>query len=233
MCYIQVIQTVNSMFEYPLVKGLGALIGLYIVYWLGLRAYFSQKEFENVRLRYLDAGLDMACSQVEYALGVYRSNWQLLLRYTKLCRELKVPFDSKDFFTQFRELDQSKFQITPGHRISTLVPNKVIWNFYQLVFSFVGVTNEKIKADFGSALKVVSKDPNNPIHKGFAPEGEKLAHELDAESKKFYLFLSELNNLAHIFEQQQIKRKDIDSFSKREDVVEIVSRVEAIFPEDN
>ena len=233
MCYSQTLQITNAIFDSTAGKGVGALIGAYIVYLLGLRAYFSQKEFENVRLRYLDSGLDLASSQVEYALGVYRSNWALLLRYAKLCRELKAPFDAEDFFIQFRELDQSHFQITPVHRIKALLPSEVIWSAYQQVFSFVGTTNDKIKADFGPVLKMLSENPLNPNRELIVADAEKLAHELDDTSKKFYVYLFELNNLAQVFEQQKFKRKDIHKFSKQKDVSEIVARLESSFPNDS
>lgn len=224
------LQSTNAIFDSTLVKGVGALIGAYIVYWLGLRAYFSQKEFENVRLRYLDGGLDLASSQVEYALGIFRSNWALLLRYAKLCRELNAPFDAADFFAQFRELDQAQFQITPAHRIKALLPSELIWSAYQQVFAFVGTANEKIKADFGPALVMLSTNPANPNRQVIVTEAENLAHELIGASKKFYIYLSELNNLAQVFEQQRLKRKDLQKFSKRKDVREIVARLEATFP---
>ena len=230
MCYIQILQRANAIFDSTPVKGIGALIGLYIVYRLGLRAYFSQKEFENVRLRYLDAGFDLASSQVEYALGIFRSNWALLLRYAKLCRELNVPFDATDFFAQFRELDQAQFQMTPTHRIKALLPSEVIWSAYQQVFSFVGTANNTIKADFGPALEMLSKNPGNPNRAAIVSKAEKLAHELSDASRKFDVYLSELNNLSQVFEQQRLRRKDLQKFSKRKDVREIVARLEAGFP---
>lgn len=216
-----------------IIGGVSTLIGVYIVYWLGLRAYFSQKEFENVRLRYLDAGLDLASAQVEYALGVFRSNWMLLLRYAKLCRDLNAPFDAADFFAQFRELDQGQFQITPAHRIRALLPSEVVWSVYQEVFAFVGTANDKMKADFGSALNMLSKNPASLDRAAFFSEAEKLAQELNDASQKFYIYLSELNNLAQVFEQQRLKRKDLQRFSKQKDVKEIVTRLEAKFPTDN
>jgi len=53
------------------------------------------------------------------------------------------------------------------------------------------------------------------------------------QSQKFYVYLSELNNLAQVFEQQKFKRKDIHKFSKRKDVGEIIARLESSFPSDS
>jgi len=232
MCYEQAIDTLNAILDLPVVKGLGSLLALYVVYRLGLRAYFLQREYEEVRARYLDRGLDLASAQVEYALGVFRTNWSLFLRFAKLCRELNVPFDAADFFHQFRELNQDQFQIAPVHRINALLPNEVVWNQYQRVFSFVGTTNDKLKADFGPALQMLSQNPNHPNRSEIVSEAEKLAHELGDKSNEFYVYLSELNNLAQVFEQNRIRRSDIGSFAQRKDVTEIVKRLAAAYPED-
>jgi len=231
MCYHQLLHTINATFESPIIKGIGALLGIYAVYWFGLRAYFSQREYEDVRSRYLDKGLDLASAQVEYALSVFRSNWGLFLRYIKLCRDMNSSFDARDFFNQFQELDQSQFQVTPVHRINALLPNGIIWNQYQKVFSFVGTSNDKIKADFGPALEAIAENPNQPNRSLIVEEAEKLAHELEEESNQYYTYLSELNNLAQVFEQQRVRRKELQTFSERQDVVEIVQRLEKAFPE--
>lgn len=232
MTYAQFIQALSMTLDSPVVKGIGGLAGLYIVYRLGLRAFFLQREYENVRSRYLDNGLDLASAQVEYALSIFRSNWSLLLRYTKLCREMASPFEPEDFFAQFREIDQSQFQITPVHRINALLPNEIIWNQYQRVFSFVGTSNDQIKADFGPALRVVAQNPNQPNRAKIVSEAEKLARELGDGANQFYVYLSELNNLAQIFEQHPIRRVDVPSFSKRKDVKQIMQRLMEAFPGD-
>jgi hypothetical protein len=53
-----------------LIAVLVALLGAYAAYHLGLAAYVRQKEFENVRTRYLDNGVELTCSHVDCALGV-------------------------------------------------------------------------------------------------------------------------------------------------------------------
>jgi hypothetical protein len=232
MCYQQIMDVLNPIFDSPIAKGVGALLGLYAVYRFGLRAYFLQREYEEVRGRYLDRGLDLASAQVEYALSVFRSNWSLFLRYAKLCREMNAPFDAADFFQQFRELDQDQFQIAPVHRINALLPNEVVWNQYQRVFSFVGTTNDKIKADFGPALQMLAENPMHPNRGAIVAEAEKLALELGDKSNEFYVYLSELNNLAQIFERERIRRRDLTAFAARKDVVAIVERLAAAYPEE-
>ncbi len=51
------------------VKYVITIIALYIGYRLGLRAYFTQKDFELVRQRYLAEGVDEVAADIEYGLS--------------------------------------------------------------------------------------------------------------------------------------------------------------------
>ena len=224
-----VVDTINQLAESGLVTILGALLAAYVVYRLGLRAYFLQKEYEHVRTRYLDNGFDLASSQIEHALGVYRTNWALLLRYTKLCRDMGQSFKVEDFFVQFRELDQSHFQVAPGHRINSLLESKLLWDAYQQVFSFVGTSNDTIKADFGAALPMIAGQSSHPRKAEFVADAERLAIDLNKKSERHYLFLSELQNLAQLFEKEQLSRKSLAEFRSRDSVKAVMSRIGELY----
>jgi len=102
-----------------------AVIGL--VYLLGQKAYFRQKEYENVRARYLDKGVELVCSQVGYVFSVFNSNWTLYLRTLKQYRDIEEFVAVDDFFVQFIELDLGQFQTTPIHKVNVLLNNQVVW----------------------------------------------------------------------------------------------------------
>lgn len=224
-----VIDTINQIAESGFAKVLGGVLAAYVVYSLGLRAYFLQKEYEHVRARYLDNGFDLASSQIEYALGIHRTNWALLLRYTKLCREMAQSFIVEDFFVQFRELDQSRFQIAPAHRISSLFESKLLWNAYQQVFAFVGTCNETIRADFGAALPAIAGQANHAKKAEFVADAEKLALDLSKKAERHYLFLSELQNLAQLFEKEQLSRASLEKFRSRDLVKAAMSRIGELY----
>lgn len=226
------IDIVNQIVQSGFAKVIGGLVAVYIAYRLGLYAYFRQKEYEHVRSRYLDHGFDLASAQIEYALGVHRTNWMLMLRYVKLCREMGQPFKVEDFFVQFREIDQSRFQIAPAHRIHSLLENKLLWDAYQQVFAFVGTCNEMIKADFGAALPVIAAQSNHAKKAEFVADAEKLAKELNEKAKKHYLFLSELCNLAQLFEKEQLSRASLGNFRTRDSVKAVMSRIAELYKDE-
>jgi hypothetical protein len=219
--------TVARWLEMPLGKGAGALLGAYIVYWLGLRTYFRQKEYEHVRERYLEQGFDIAIAQIDYALAVYRSNWALFLRHVKLCRDTTGPFHADAFFETFKEVDQSRFQLTPIHRLGKLLEVEALWALYQSVFSFVGTKNDEINADFGAALRALERDPVGYDKAKMVAEAESMARQMNEESHKHYLFLSELQTLAHLFERKRYSRRSLKKFAKRKDVGEILDTMRA------
>lgn len=209
------------------------LVTAYIVYRLGLRAYFRQKEFENVRKRHLDGGVELVCSQVDYALGVHRHNWMLLFRTMKQYRDIEEHISVEDFFDQFIEIDQSYFQITPMHKVQVLLKDQVVWEAYQQVFSFVGTTNDKIKADFGAVLKAMLEKPNHPNKEAFLAEAHRFAVEVNKESEKFSVLLAALQDIAEVLERENLDQKAIAAFASREEAQNAVRRLRDVFPAED
>jgi len=226
------IDLIRPLLESGLAKFVGGLIAAYVVYRLGLSSYFRQKEYEHVRSRYLDHGFDALTAEVEYALSVYRTNWALVLRYTKLYRDIQQPLDVSDFFHQFREFDQAHFRLVPAHRLKSLLQDDTIWNGYQRVVAFVNATNDTIKADFGVALRILSSQANHPDKASFVQKAESMAAEMNVKSRTHYVFLSELQNLARLFEAEQFSRTSIVDFKSREAVKTIMSRLATIYPNE-
>jgi hypothetical protein len=219
----RLVSALTAFANTPIGQGIGVLLGAYLVYWFGLRAYFAQKEYENVRDRYLAQGFDVAIANVEYALGVHRANWMLMLRHLKLCRDTDGPYHSDELVSGFVELDHQKFQVTPVHRIGRLLEADDLWGFYQLVFAFVGTKNDFIRADFGATLRMMDTAPQMYEKSEFVQKADALAQEMNEEAKQFYLFLHELHSLAHIFERERYTRKSVAEYAKRKDVQEVLA----------
>ena len=208
-----------------------ALAGAVIAYRLGLSAYFRQKEFENVRTRYLDQGLELACSHVDYVLGVFRNNWALMLRSLRQYRDADQLMPFEDFARQLREVDQSYFQLTPVYKIKSLVGSDIFWVAHQKVFSFVGTANETIKADYGLALKEMLEHPHHPAKDEFLKKGLEKALELNQDAQRYYTLVAELQGLAEMLERENLSRDAVQTFRDREDVKKVIERVANLFPD--
>lgn len=215
-----------------LVSVLVALLGAYLAYRLGLAAYFRQKEFENVRTRYLDNGVELTCSHVDYALGIFRNNWTLMLRSLKQYRDIEGHVQFDDFLAQLREVDQGYFQIAPIYKIRALVGSHIFWVAYQKVFAFVGTSNDFIKANYAPALKAMIERPGDPRKDAFIEDAQNKALELEKKTEIYYSVLAELQTLAEILEKENLTRQAIATFHERKDVMELVARVERLFPSE-
>lgn len=222
---------VNSCLDTPLAKAIGAFLLAYVVYLFGRSAYFSQREAEQGRERYLDNGIDLVAANVDYALGIFRHNWTLFYRYLKLYRESDTQITYDDFFKQFQELDQARIQLAPAHRLQSLIANNVIWVAYQRVLAFVVTKNDKMKAEFFLTLENAKAAGVDVNREGVVKAGERMADDMSVEAEKFYRLLAELMDLAAIIEQTRLNRCSLAKIHKREDVRRIVAALRKIFSE--
>jgi hypothetical protein len=223
--------TADHFFDRPLAEAVGAVTVLYLAYRFGLLAYFRQKEAEHARQRYLDQGLDLAASQVDYALSVFRNNWTLALRYLQLYREAPIALDISEFFSLFRELDQERFQLSPVHRISAFLDDPIVWNGYQSVFAFVGTQNNFLRAEFGRTLAELAPNPGHPKKETFIKDATEKIVALSKKTDSLYIFTSELMSLARVFERQALSPKDFDRFRTQPEVEAILRRLHEQFPD--
>jgi len=201
-----------------------------LVYWLGLKAYYKQKEYENVRSRYLDNGVEIVISQVDYALGVFRHNWMLMLRTLRQYRELESQVSINDFLAQFREIEQNKFQLAPIYKIKPILNDDVLWIAYQSVFSFVGTTNDKIKADFAGVLREILEHPEKADKEGFLKEAENFSKDINEEAQKYYVIISVLHEISEILEKGKYSTESIYNLHKTEECKEFVKTLHQHFP---
>lgn len=206
------------------------LLAALLVYWLGLKAYYKQKEYENVRSRYLENGVETVISQIDYVLGVLRHNWMMMLRTTRQYRELESQVSVNDFLEQFREVKQDKFQLAPIYKTKPLLNDDVLWRAYQSVFSFVGTTNDKIKADFIGVLSELLEHPEKANKAGFLKEAERFALRIDRDAKKFYQIIGCLHQIAETLEKGKYTVKKVYELHKTKEYVEIVSELNKLFP---
>ncbi|MCG8085693.1 MAG: hypothetical protein JAZ13_08255 [Candidatus Thiodiazotropha taylori] len=195
-----------------------AIIIAFFVYRLGLHAYHKQKSYEQVKSRYLKEGLDLWTSQCDYALGVFRRNWSLMLRVTKEYREYDNNANVNDFFEKFTELDYAHYQIGPNSRIRSLINDEVFWNCYQNVFAFVATSNDSMKADYGVALRKMMERQNHPGKSEFIDAAIQMSDDQDEKSKPFYEMVSIMFQLSELFAKSNYSINDMNEFSLRRDV---------------
>jgi hypothetical protein len=136
------------------VKYLFTVITLYIGYRFGLLAYYRQKDYELVRQRYLDNGVDEVAANIEYGLSVYRNNWARGLQVIRMFRDVGDQINPNMLEEGFVNFDQSKFQMSPHHRMESLVGDMVFWRVHQKLAAFVITSTGHIKEDMCTEIKL-------------------------------------------------------------------------------
>ena len=58
-----------------IIRGVVTLAAAGLASWVALTLYFRQKEYELIKQRYWEGGVDVVAAAVEQALGVVSHNW--------------------------------------------------------------------------------------------------------------------------------------------------------------
>lgn len=225
-----IIHSVNTIIEQPVTKAIGAIALAYSAYWFGLRSYFQQRRADQARLRFVENGIDDFAAQLDALLSVQRHNWQMMLRYLKLVRDAADTVIPDEFFHTLREVDARTFNIVSAHRVVDLVGDKLFWNGYQSVYSFVGTKADFIYGDFGSALRSIAANRENVDIEGFVAEADRAAREMGDAVDPLYKFTSHVVSIAAIADANVFDRRTAMAFKDREDVRELVGELRKDFP---
>jgi hypothetical protein len=219
---------------YEFLKDVGAagapLGAAFVAYLLGLRAYHLQREYELVRRRYLDEGLDAFAADVEHALGVFKNNWQHSLNVLKHYREMDAAMRRELIDTGWLDVEMSQFRVRPNYRVGTLVGDRVFWNIQQLLFAFVGTTTAFFKDDLGGAVRhAISggalKGPKQTMIDEYVQQCEK---HLDT-ANRYHILLGEVQAITTEFERKRFTLASVQKFKDREVVKSSVKRLKDAF----
>jgi hypothetical protein len=219
---------------YELLKDLGSGIAplgaALVAYLLGLRAYHLQREYELMRRRYLDEGLDAFAADVEHALGVFRNNWQHSLTILKHYREMDRAMRKELLETGFLDVQISQFRVRPNYRISTLVGDRVFWNVQQLLFAFVGTTTAFFREDLCGAVRhAVSGGALKGSKQDMIAEYIKVCDQHLATADRYHIVLGEVQAVTAELEKERFTLNSVQKFKDRQAVKEIVQRLKEAF----
>jgi hypothetical protein len=122
--------------------------------WLAMKVFLHQKEFELVKQRYLEGGIDEVAAQHEAVFGIFNHNWARCLQLTKMFRDTKGAFDIAELQRGFLYLDASKFCTIAHHRIGVLTGTQLYWNVYQLALSYAVNANSSVTVEIPEVYRL-------------------------------------------------------------------------------
>jgi hypothetical protein len=210
--------------------GLAPLLAAFVAYLLGLRAYHLQREYELVRRRYLDEGLDAFAADVEHALSVFRNNWQHSLTILKHYRELDTRMRKELLNTGFVDVQLAQFRVRPNYRIRTLVGDQVFWNVQQLLFAFVGTTTVFFREDLCGAVRhAVNGGALKGPKREMIDQYVKACDEHLATADRYHVLLAEVQAITAQLEEERFTLSSVQGFKDRKAVTDSVERLKQAF----
>ncbi len=204
----------------------------FILYLLGQRAYFMQKEYEHRRKRYFDDCLDELIAQTEHALQIFRHNWGKALSLHKQIRDLDRSAQINTKVDHFSEIDPSAFSISPSKRFGTLIQDKSFWAIQQKLFGFTRNASQFFSADYYGFIRFYLKgnEPTKPV-KEILDDYWKDMLDLNSESYQYYVLLEEYENLASALESHKLTKDVIGQFHKEQVVKDSIKKIRRAFEE--
>lgn len=217
-----------------LIKGAFVLGAVALGAFIALRVYFLQKEYELVKQRYLEGGVDVVASELESALGVASHNWARCLQICKSFRDTGANFDIKELDRGFLDFDNSQFQQIAHHRIGSLIQSQIIWETFQSAMAYTSSANGTFTKEMPEAIRL--RCTTSLITKDQASMADTMVNdlrELHEGSFKFAFIIRELHALSLMLEAEKLNLKAISKFSKRPEVQQLVERLRATFPDEH
>lgn len=216
-----------------LITGILAAI---IAPFVGLLIYFRQKQYELVRNRYLDNGVDVLLAHVEYALGIFRHNWARSLNVLKHFRDMGADMPPDLYKSGFLELEPVAYKTAHTFFLKEITGSDIFPNVLQLLFSFVHNANALFIYDLCSVVRLsvegAKETKLNAPKKDIIEAYFSKLEEVNAECNKFYIFQGILHDISHALSQERFSFKNIEQFRNNEVVRRSIETLEKEFGEE-
>jgi len=226
---------VDNCFLLPILKHIGSIIfsdtvfAAILVPLIGLFVFRRQREYELVRKRYLDEGLDIISDHVEYAQGVFRHNWARSLSLIKNFRDAGKDTAKELYSTDFIQLDPSRFELSRNYILKELVGDNIYSKVQELMFAYVTEANSFFMYDLCQMVRMYVEGTSQlkikSTRAAIVEEFTKHTIEKEKEFRRFYSLLGELRTLSTILVREKFTFKDINEFKKKREVQLSIKRL--------
>lgn len=220
----------------PLAPVLAVVIGPSValfIFLLGRSAFYRRKEFELVRDRYLNEGLDQLVTRADYALQVFNHNWAHSLNIIKTVRGLKREANIDVFLQDLVPPDAAMLELSVNRKVRELLQSEVTYDVHQLLASFVHNSFLKMRDDLGNAIRLYTDD--SPEFQGkLSPKAIEDQYlpvllELYAESNRYYFFVKQVQELANLLQKEKFGFKAVSQFGQKAEVKSIIHSLEKYY----
>jgi len=205
---------------------IAALVASILAPKVGLLTYYRQKEYELVRERYLDNGLDLISFQVEHALRIFRHNLARSLDALKFFRDMgdKMPLSVLE--SGYLNLPSDAFDTSRYNVLEALLGEdcKYFWDLYQFTFAFVGTKNSIFIYDIPSILQAKIQEHEGKRARTFSELHDELQKVSDGMTPSYKL-QDELAKLTNVMIRNKFKFQEIQNLRNEMEVRRSVNRI--------
>ena len=229
-------QIVQFILKYagPLASLVGPMVGASLAALFGIWVFFRQKEYELVRKRYLEDGIDKIVDQIAKALHLYQQNWGRCFLILKTYRDYKDDTPKDLYSKPFPAVDSNAFLSTNHFLLQQLIRDTVFSDTHQLLLVFLHDAGNIFENNLCAAIRTQIEGGKSHSIK---PEQRlewietcvKCLQALDEEVQPYWVMLRKLHDISFVLERQRFTFKKLERFHKNKTVLSCIKEVREIF----
>jgi len=201
-------------------------------YYLGIKTYFRQKEYELVQKRYLNEGIDRVADEAEEALSIFQHNWSQSLFALKLFRDIGPMAAYEHCEKALLPLKNASPGVGPVYRLKALVGDDIFWEVHQMLLGAVAGANFFFMRDLGAAFKAGVEGQSLKVTREEAfEELHQECMRLRQSVQPFYGFIGALQNISKVMEVKKFSFRTIQDFKSAEAVKQSIAYLRREFGE--
>lgn len=199
--------------------------------------FYRQKEYDTVRKRYLENGIDLLIQKIETALFVFQFNWtrssMLLRTFRDLGRDTPKDLYNKGFLP----LDFATIEATRHYLLTQLIGDNIFYEAHQVLLPFLHSADNFFHGDLTNFVRVYIEggtDHNFKIDKRSEIVDEYISKlkELEKDSHRFWIMLGNLQLISFEFERQRFTFKKLENFKNNGEIKVIINRIKSLFKDE-
>ena len=210
-----------------LVGLLDKLIPLVLASFIALWAFFRQREYETIKKRYLEDGVDKVASEMSKNINTLRHNWTRAIRLLEEYRSYGDAFDLEELKKDYLDVHGGNLENIANQRVHYLTDSIVFWDAFQSSLAFCKSSDDFMKKEVSKVFNMSLSDDGEHIDKDEVIKAvENKLMEINRKIKPYDRVVSELVSIGQVLERQKFKFKDLQNFHKIDIVKSAIGHAE-------
>lgn len=186
-----------------------------LAYWLGSRTYVRQKEYELVRARYLDNGIDKVAARVQEAINIDAHNASCGFRLIKLFRDVDAR-RAQTLCSSLKSLPADFLEDVAVIRLKELIQDETLLNVWALLYTTIQENHAYLRDDACGAIKALAGGGTMKVSRDQMVQGlENHLIDQHRNAARFCQLLTSLHSIALSFAEEKPTFRTVREFHKK------------------